>query len=125
MIKLNKQTGQIDRVLADNGNGDQKIFYIGHIEFTTDDNIIVYKNDIGIHKVEANIKIIPVINKIDIPESNIDKVRNEMIANEIVPDDLGGDCLFVNVSAKTGGLKKKLSCLPFRKIPTTAKYSHK
>ena len=25
-----------------------------------------------------------------------------MIANEVVPDDLGGDCLFVNISAKTG-----------------------
>ena len=54
------------------------------------------------HAKASNVPIIVAINKIDIPESDIEKVRNEMIANEIVPDDLGGDCLFVNVSAKTG-----------------------
>ena len=54
------------------------------------------------HAKASNVPIIVAINKIDMPESDIDKVRNEMIANEIVPDDLGGDYLFVNVSAKTG-----------------------
>ena len=48
--------------------------------------------------LELWLKPLVVINKIDKPESDIEKVRNEMIANEIVPDDLGGDCLFVNVS---------------------------
>ena len=54
------------------------------------------------HARASAVPIIVAINKIDIPESDIEKVRNEMIANEVVPDDLGGDCLFVNVSAKTG-----------------------
>ena len=54
------------------------------------------------HARASDVPIIVAINKIDIPESDIDKVRNELITNEIVPDDLGGDCLFVNVSAKTG-----------------------
>ena len=54
------------------------------------------------HARASDVPIIVAINKVDIPESDIDKVRNEMIANEIVPDDLGGDCLFTNVSAKTG-----------------------
>ena len=54
------------------------------------------------HARASSVPIIVAINKIDVPESDIEKVRNEMIANEIVPDDLGGDCLFVNVSAKTG-----------------------
>ena len=54
------------------------------------------------HARASVVPIIVAINKIDKPESDIEKVRNEMIANEIVPDDLGGDCLFVNVSAKTG-----------------------
>jgi len=54
------------------------------------------------HAKASDVPIIVAINKIDMPESDIEKVRNEMIANEIVPDDLGGDCLFVNVSAKTG-----------------------
>ena len=54
------------------------------------------------HAKASNVPIIVAINKIDMPESDIEKVRNEMIANEIVPDDLGGDCLFVNVSSKTG-----------------------
>ena len=54
------------------------------------------------HARASGVPIIVAINKIDKPESDIEKVRNEMIANEIVPDDLGGDCLFVNISAKTG-----------------------
>ena len=54
------------------------------------------------HARASDVPIIVAINKIDMPESDIEKVRNEMISNEIVPDDLGGDCLFVNVSAKTG-----------------------
>ena len=54
------------------------------------------------HARASNVPIIVAINKIDVHESDIERVRNEMIANEIVPDDLGGDCLFVNVSAKTG-----------------------
>ena len=54
------------------------------------------------HARASVVPIIVAINKIDKPESDIEKVRNELIANEIVPDDLGGDCLFVNVSAKTG-----------------------
>jgi translation initiation factor IF-2 len=54
------------------------------------------------HARASDVPIIVAINKIDMPESDIDKVRNELIANEIVPDDLGGDCLFVNVSAITG-----------------------
>ena len=54
------------------------------------------------HARASAVPIIVAINKIDKPESDIEKVRNELIANEIVPDDLGGDCLFVNISAKTG-----------------------
>jgi len=54
------------------------------------------------HARASVVPIIVAINKIDKPESDIEKVRNELIANEIVPDDLGGDCLFVNISAKTG-----------------------
>ena len=54
------------------------------------------------HARASVVPIIVAINKIDQPESDIEKVRNELIANEIVPDDLGGDCLFVNISAKTG-----------------------
>ena len=54
------------------------------------------------HAKASDVPIIVAINKIDMPEADIEKVRNEMIANEVVPDDLGGDCLFVNISAKTG-----------------------
>ncbi|SVB54799.1 uncharacterized protein METZ01_LOCUS207653, partial [marine metagenome] len=39
-------------------NIDNEIFYIGDIEFTSSDNIIVYKNEFGIHEVSAEIKII-------------------------------------------------------------------
>ena len=42
------------------------------------------------------------INKIDKPDADPDRVRNELSAKEVAPEDWGGDTLFVNVSATTG-----------------------
>jgi len=54
------------------------------------------------HAKTAKVPIIIAINKIDKPESDIEKVRNELMAEEILPEELGGEHLFVNVSAKSG-----------------------
>ena len=54
------------------------------------------------HAKSANVPIIVAINKIDKPESDLDKVRNELMAEEILPEELGGEYLFVNVSAVSG-----------------------
>ena len=54
------------------------------------------------HAKSANIPMIVAINKIDKPESDIEKVKNELMTEEILPEELGGDYLFVNVSALSG-----------------------
>ena len=54
------------------------------------------------HAKTANVPIIVAINKIDKPESDLEKVRNELMTEEILPEELGGEYLFVNVSAITG-----------------------
>ncbi len=54
------------------------------------------------HAKAAKIPIIVAVNKIDKPEANIERIRHELIAHQVVPEDWGGDTMFVQVSAKTG-----------------------
>ena len=50
----------------------------------------------------AGIPIIVAINKIDLPDSNIEKVKQELMAYDLVPEEWGGDTIFVPISAKKG-----------------------
>ena len=54
------------------------------------------------HAKNAGVPIIVAVNKIDKPEANQEKVRNDLMGFEIIPEDLGGDVMFVNVSAISG-----------------------
>ena len=54
------------------------------------------------HAKAAGIPIIIAVNKMDLPDSNIDKVKQELMKYEIVPEEWGGDNIFVPISAKTG-----------------------
>jgi translation initiation factor IF-2 len=54
------------------------------------------------HAKAAEVPIIVAINKIDKPEADIEKVKNELLSYELVPEDLGGDIMTVPVSAKAG-----------------------
>jgi translation initiation factor IF-2 len=54
------------------------------------------------HAKAAGVPLVVAINKIDKPGSNLDRVRSELIAEQVVPEDFGGDSPFVLVSAKTG-----------------------
>ncbi len=54
------------------------------------------------HAKASSTPIIIAINKIDKPEADIGKVKDELVSNEVIPEDLGGDNLFVHISAKTG-----------------------
>jgi translation initiation factor IF-2 len=54
------------------------------------------------HSKAAGVPLIVAINKIDKPDANSEKVKNELLAQEVIPEDLGGDSMFVEVSAKTG-----------------------
>ena len=65
------------------------------------------------HAKAAKVPIIVAINKCDLPEKNISKIKNEMMQFELVAEDLSGDTLFVEVSAlkKTNLDKLKESIL--------------
>lgn len=52
------------------------------------------------HAKAAEIPIIVAVNKIDLPEANIDKVKQEMMKYDLVPEEWGGDTIYVPISAK-------------------------
>lgn len=90
----------------------------GHEAFTsmrargaqiTDIAILVIAADDGVmpqtveainHAKSANIPIIVAVNKIDLPGANIDKIKQELMKYELVPEEWGGDTIFVPISAK-------------------------
>src|SRR6266850_1906367 len=92
----------------------------GHAAFTamrargaqvTDIVILVVATDDGVmpqtieaiqHARAAEVPIVVAINKIDKHEANLDKVKQELVAQTVVPEEYGGDSPFVPVSAKTG-----------------------
>ncbi len=57
----------------------------------------------AIHHAKAgNTPIVVAVNKIDKPEANPERIKQELAQREVVPEDWGGDTMFVEVSAKTG-----------------------
>ncbi|PHQ79925.1 MAG: translation initiation factor IF-2 [Coxiella sp. (in: Bacteria)] len=54
------------------------------------------------HARAANVPIIVAVNKIDKPEADPDRVKNELAQRDVIPEDWGGDVMFQNISAKTG-----------------------
>ena len=54
------------------------------------------------HSKAAGVPIIVAVNKIDKPEAQPDRVMQELSQKEVIPEDWGGDTMFVQVSAKTG-----------------------
>lgn len=92
----------------------------GHAAFTemrargasvTDIVIIIVAADDGVmpqtkeaidHAKAAGVPIIVAVNKMDKPAANRDRVLTEMAEVNIIPEEWGGDVMFVNISAKTG-----------------------
>ena len=54
------------------------------------------------HAKAANDPIIVAINKIDKPDANPQHVTEELMQYDLIPEDYGGDTIFVNISAKQG-----------------------
>lgn len=65
-----------------------------------DDGIMAQTVEAINHARAANVPIIVAINKIDKPGANIQRIRNELLEHKLVPEELGGDTLVVEVSAK-------------------------
>jgi translation initiation factor IF-2 len=53
------------------------------------------------HAKAAQVPIIVAVNKVDLPDANPGRVKNELLSHELVPEEMGGDVQVVEVSAKT------------------------
>ena len=67
-----------------------------------DDGVMPQTKEAIAHARAANVPIIVAMNKIDKPDANPDRVRQELVAENVLPEEYGGDVMFVPVSAKTG-----------------------
>ena len=67
-----------------------------------DDGVMPQTKEAIAHAKAANVPIIVAMNKIDKPEANPDRVKQELVAENVLPEEYGGDVMFVPVSAKTG-----------------------
>lgn len=100
---------------------DREITFLdtpGHEAFTamrargaqiTDIAILVVAADDGVmpqtveainHAKAAEIPIIVAVNKMDLPGANVEKIKQELMQYELVPEEWGGDTIFVPISAK-------------------------
>lgn len=67
-----------------------------------DDGVMPQTKEAIHHAKAAGVPIVVAINKIDKPGSNLERVRQELIGEQVVPEEYGGESPFVPVSAKTG-----------------------
>ena len=103
-------------------NNSNKLTFIdtpGHAAFTemrargsklTDIVVLVVAADDGVkpqtiesikHAKAANVPIVVAINKCDLPEADPQKIKNQLLEHELIAEDLSGDTLMVEISAKT------------------------
>ncbi|APB99127.1 translation initiation factor IF-2 [Polynucleobacter asymbioticus] len=67
-----------------------------------DDGVMPQTKEAIHHALAGGVPIVVAINKIDKPEANSERVKTELVAEQVVPEEYGGDVPFIPVSAKTG-----------------------
>ncbi|GMR08472.1 MAG: translation initiation factor IF-2 [Gammaproteobacteria bacterium] len=67
-----------------------------------DDGVMPQTKEAIQHSRAAKVPMIVAINKIDKPDAEPDRVKQELSNEQVVPEDWGGDTIFINVSAQTG-----------------------
>ena len=130
---ITQHIGAYQVVLPETSHGFDRVTFIdtpGHAAFTemrsrgaqvTDIVVLVVAADDGImpqtieairHAKAANVPIIVAINKMDLPTAKPDRVRQELLQHDIQVEEMGGEVLSVELSAKTKkGLDKLLEAL--------------
>ena len=67
-----------------------------------DDGVMPQTKEAIAHAKAANVPLVVAINKIDKPEANPERVKQELVAESVLPEEYGGDVQFIPVSARTG-----------------------
>lgn len=75
---------------------------IAVIVIAADDGIMPQTKEAIAHAKAAGAKIIFAANKMDLPQANLDKVYQDLMREQFVPEAYGGDAIVVPISAKTG-----------------------
>ena len=77
-----------------------QITAIAILVVAADDGVMPQTVEAINHAKAAEIPIIVAVNKIDLPGANVDKIKQELMEYELVPEEWGGDTIFVPISAK-------------------------
>jgi len=67
-----------------------------------DDGVMPQTKEAIHHAKAAGVALVVAVNKIDKPEANPERVKQELVVEQVVPEEYGGDVPFISVSAKTG-----------------------
>jgi translation initiation factor IF-2 len=67
-----------------------------------DDGVMPQTREAIHHAKAAGVPIVVALNKIDKPEANLDRIKQELVAEQVIPEEYGGDSPFMPVSAKKG-----------------------
>jgi translation initiation factor IF-2 len=67
-----------------------------------DDGVMPQTKEAIHHAKAAGVPIVVAVNKIDKPGANVERVKQELVAEQVVPEEYGGEAAFCEVSAKTG-----------------------
>jgi translation initiation factor IF-2 len=67
-----------------------------------DDGVMPQTREAIAHARAANVPLVVAMTKVDKPEANVERVKQELVAEGVTPEDWGGDAMFVEVSSKSG-----------------------